>query len=114
MWIGVQLLECNNREMHMSPTWFLVSEVQGKTPPPPSQVTSGWLLRLNASSVKWGNMFLARKVIRRGRGASHVKVLSKAGEANQVHFPFPCPVLSPASATPFSELRASGFGSFLH
>ena len=39
--------------------WFLASEVQGQTPPPTSQVTSEWLLRLNASSVKWGNMFLA-------------------------------------------------------
>lgn len=70
--------------------WFLASEVQGQTPPPPSQVTSEWLLRLNASSVKWGNMFLARKVIRRGQWGLTCESAEQGGRGKPGSLSLPC------------------------
>lgn len=85
----------------------VASEVQGKTTTSCSQVTSGWLLRLNASSVKWGICSWPERSL---EASLTCESAEQGRRANQVYFPS-APVLSPSSATPFSELWAPGFGS---
>lgn len=91
----------------------LASEVQGMAPPPTSWVISGQLSRLDASSVKWGDKYLVYRVGRpSGASLSRVRVLSKLAKANR-YVSSCCPVLSPASVAPFSELPAFRLGFFL-
>lgn len=51
-------------------------------PPSTSWVFSGQLLRLNASSVKWRNKYVAHRADGRTQGASSGRVLNQLEKAN--------------------------------